>query len=279
MADAIVNTAMKSQTALPPLVGDKKIVASIEARMTSKRLPGKVLKEFCDGKPMLQVLIERLRASRYLADIVVATTNNTTDDPIVRLCEGMGVSYFRGSEEDVLGRVIGAVASVAGDIIVEVTGDCPVLDPVVVDYVIESYLSNYPKFDYVCNTGLGDLEQHAIPLGMDVQVFTYQDLARIGSLSTDPDDREHVSLYFYRDGGCNHYSLLNVPIPERWRRGYPVRLTVDTAEDYLVVQKIYESLHASNVFTLEEILNFCDTHPEIVAMNANVKQNRPAGFK
>jgi len=248
--------------------------------MTSKRLPGKVLKEFCDGKPMLQVLIERLGASRHVNEIVVATTTNVADEPIVSLCQRMGVSFFRGSEDDVLGRVVGAVASVHGDIIVEVTGDCPLLDPLVVDYVVDSYLQNYPKFDYVCNTGLGDLAQHAIPLGMDVQVFTYKDLERISTRTDDPDDREHVSLFFYRDGGRNQYSLLNVPIPGQWRKDYPVRLTVDTAEDFLVIQKIYESLHArKKFFTLEDILNFCDEHREIVEINSNVKQNRPAGFK
>ncbi len=248
--------------------------------MTSTRLPGKVLKEFGDGKPMLQVLIERLRASRHLDEIVVATTSNAADDPIVGLCESLGVSFFRGSEDDVLGRVVGAVASVHGDIIVEVTGDCPLLDPLVVDYVVDAYLENYPTFEYVCNTGLGDLAQHTIPLGMDVQVFAFNDLKRISTVTADPDDREHVSLFFYRDGGRNNYRLLNVPIPEQWRRAYPVRLTVDTAEDLAALRKIYEALHATKtIFTLADILNFCDAHHEIVEINSNVKQNRPAGFK
>lgn len=257
---------------------DMKIVASIEARMTSTRLPGKVLKTVGHGKPLLKLLIERLRQSDYVDEIVVATTLNSSDDPVEELCRQSGVAFSRGSEEDVLGRVVGAVESVAGDIVVEITGDCPFMDPNVVDYVTEHFLKNYPKYDYVCNTGLGDLRNHIIPLGMDVQVFRFEDLKKIAQITDDPDDREHVSLYFYRDQK-ETYSLLNVEIPTRWRRDYPVRLTVDTAEDYLFIKTLYDYLTSEkDNFTLEDILKFCDSHPEIVEINSHVEQNKPAGF-
>ena len=259
--------------------GDQKIVASIEARMTSSRLPGKVLMPVYDGKPLLQVLIERLKRSKYIEEIVVATTTNDTDAPVVALCKKMQVAVFRGSEEDVLGRVVGAVGSINGDIIVEITGDCPLMDPLVIDYVVENFLEHYPQYDYVCNTGLGSLENHIIPIGMDAQVFSYEHLNEIAKITTDPDDREHVSLFFYRDGKKD-YSLLNVDIPEKWQRDYSVRLTVDTSEDFQAVSTIYKYLNEiNNNFSLEEILKFCDAHPEITGVNNHVKQKKPPGFK
>ncbi|MCK5232519.1 MAG: glycosyltransferase family protein [Desulfobulbaceae bacterium] len=260
-------------------IGNRKIVASIEARMTSTRLPGKVLKTVGDGKSLLQILIERLQRSLYIDEIVVATTTNDTDNPIEDLCRQIGVAVFRGSENDVLSRVVGAVASIKGDIIIEITGDCPLMDPLVVDYVVEAFFEHYPRYDYVCNTGLGNLHHHVVPIGMDVQVFSYKDLYKISNITTDPDDREHVSLFFYRDGK-KKYSLLNVDIPGKWQRDYSVRLTVDTGEDFQAVSAIYDHLvKLKDDFSLEEILNFCDAHPEITGVNNHVKQKKPPGFK
>ena len=111
-----------------------KIVASIEARMTSSRLPGKVLM-LADGKPLLQHMIERIQKSKLVDEIVVATTVNASDMPIVHLCEQLGIKAFRGSEDDVLQRVLDAQASVNSDVIVELTGDCPLIDPEVIDLV------------------------------------------------------------------------------------------------------------------------------------------------
>ena len=255
----------------------KKIVASIEARMTSSRLPGKVLKPVL-GEPFLKVLVERLKRSRYLDAIVIATTINPTDEPIARLARQLGVSVFRGSEEDVLGRVVGAVESVGGDIIVEITGDCPLMDPRVVDHVLENYIRDFPKYDYVCNTGAGDKSLREIPIGMDVQVFSFNDLKKIAAVTKDPEDREHVSLYFYRTGKAR-YSIKNVSIPSEWKREYPVRLTLDAPEDYQFLQTIYERLvERSAYFTLEDILTLCDQAPDILRINSLVVQRRPTGI-
>ena len=117
----------------------QKIVATIEARMTSSRLPGKVLLDLA-GKPALQQLVERLRRSRYLDEVVVATTDRPTDDPVAEMCRQIGCSVFRGSEDDVLARVLGAANSVSGDLIVEITGDCPAVDWRHVDQLIETFL-------------------------------------------------------------------------------------------------------------------------------------------
>src|SRR3989344_590623 len=128
---------------------DKKIVATIEARMTSSRLPGKVLLPLAD-KPALERLLERIRTSAYVDEIVVATTTNRADDPIVSLASRLNVTYFRGSENDVLSRVLLAAQSVHGDIIVELTGDCPLINGELVDRGIEEFFSH--DVDYASNT-------------------------------------------------------------------------------------------------------------------------------
>jgi len=148
-----------------------RIVATIEARMTSSRLPGKVLRTVL-SRPLLSFMIERLRRVWQLDQIVVATTMNESDDPIADLASGLGVGCFRGSEDDVLARVLGAARKFGADLIVETTGDCPLIDPAVVDQVIATYRAN--KVDYCAN-----VLQPTYPRGMDVQVFATDLLAEV----------------------------------------------------------------------------------------------------
>lgn len=253
------------------MIKDKKIVASIEARMTSSRLPGKVLKEM-DGKPVLEILIDRLKRSKYINEIVIATTSNDADDRIEELGKELNVAVFRGSEDDVLGRVVGAVETLKGDIIVEITGDCPLMDPEVMDSVIEEYIENYPEYDYVTNIGYVENEVREIPIGMDIRVFTFKDLKYISEITDDPEDREHVSLYFFRTGK-NKYKLFNIKTPDKWKRDYSVRLALDTKEDFQFIEKIYTELNKINKeFGLEDILNFLDENKELLKINSEVIQ-------
>lgn len=255
------------------MINKRKIAAIIEARMSSSRLPGKVLKEI-DGKPVLQILAERLSGSEYIDEIVIATTWNPSDNEIEDLCKKINLKVFRGSEEDVLGRVVGAAESVNADVIVEITGDCPLMDPEVADNVIKVYLENYPEFDYVTNIGYVNNEVREIPIGMDVRVFTYKDLKYVSEISNDPEDREHVSLYFFRTGK-DKYKLHNVSVPDKWKRDYNIRLTLDTAEDFEVIKIIYEELskEKSN-FNLEDILNFLDKNRYVAELNSEVIQKK-----
>jgi len=253
------------------LIKDKKIVASIEARMTSSRLPGKVLMEI-NGKPVLEILIDRLKRSKYINEIVIATTSNDADDRIEELGKELNVAVFRGSEDDVLGRVVGAVETLKGDIIVEITGDCPLMDPEVMDSVIEEYIENYPEYDYVTNIGYVENEVREIPIGMDIRVFTFKDLKYISEITDDPEDREHVSLYFFRTGK-NKYKLFNIKTPDKWKRNYSVRLALDTKEDFQFIEKIYTELNKINKeFGLEDILNFLDENKELLKINSEVIQ-------
>lgn len=239
--------------------------------MGSSRLPGKVLMEL-DGKPALQILTERLSCSKYIDEIIIATTVNPGDDKIAEFGKENNIPVFRGSEEDVLGRVVGAVESVNGDIIVEITGDCPLMDPEVIDNVLDAYFDNYPDYDYVTNIGYVKGHVREIPLGMDVRVFTYKDLKFINEITDDPEDREHVSLYFFRTGK-DKYKLYNVSIPDKWKRDYNPRLCLDTKEDFEVLKIVYESLiKVKKDFNLEDILNFTDRNKEVVRINSEVKQ-------
>lgn len=239
--------------------------------MGSSRLPGKVLMQL-GGKPALQILTERLSRSRYIDEIVIATTINPGDDAIEELGKKLNIKTFRGSEEDVLGRVVGAVKSVKGEIIVEITGDCPLMDPEVADIVLDNYFDNFPMYDYVTNIGYVENQVREIPLGMDVRVFTYKDLKHISEITDDPEDREHVSLYFFRTGK-DKYKLFNVGIPDKWKREYNPRICLDTAEDLEVIKRIYESVVKEKTnFGLEDILNFLDKNMEIVRINSGVVQ-------
>ncbi|HMS63848.1 MAG TPA: glycosyltransferase family protein [Ignavibacteria bacterium] len=250
-----------------------KIAAVIEARMSSSRLPGKVLKEI-NGKPVLQILTERLSKSKFVDEVIIATTINEADDEIEILCKRLDIKIFRGSEEDVLGRVTGAAESVNADVIVEITGDCPLIDAEVVDNVVSEYLNNYPKYDYVTNIGYVNNAVREIPVGMDVRVFSYKELKKISELTDDPEDREHVSLYFFRTGK-DIYKLHNVNIPDKWKRNYDVRLTLDTTEDFELISLIYNELIKTKPdFNLEDILNFADKNRKVLEINSYVIQKK-----
>lgn len=254
-----------------------KTVAVIEARMGSSRLPGKVLMDI-GGMAALGLLCSRLSKCSRLDSIIIATSVNESDDAIERFGEVNNIDVFRGSEDDVLGRVVGAAEMSGADVIVEITGDCPFMDPDVVDHVAGYFLDNYPKYDYVTNIGYVENEKREIPVGMDVRVFTYKELKHISEITDDPEDREHVSLYFFRTGK-DKYRLRNLLVPDKWKRDYPVRLALDTSEDLEFLRVLYSGAGAGETrFGLSEILNYTDTHPEILNLNAEVVQKKVKGI-
>ena len=239
-----------------------RIVATIEARMTSSRLPGKVLMHAA-GKPMLQHMIERLQRVSSLDGVVVATTVNATDDPVVELAEQLGVGYFRGSEDDVLVRVLDAARAHDVDVIVETTGDCPLIDPALVETCVQGYLG--AEVDYVSN-----ILERTYPIGMDTQVFATDVLADVASRTDDPDDHEHVSLYIYRHPEI--YSLKNMPGTASLTRP-DLALTLDTPEDFDLLHGIFEALYPTNpTFDLADILHLIDTDSALGEINAHVRR-------
>lgn len=238
-----------------------RLVATIEARMRSSRLPGKVLAT-AENIPMLSLMVERLRRVPQLAQIVIATTADPADDPVEVLAKRIGVGCWRGSEDDVLARVLDAARAYDADFIVELTGDCPLIDPMIVSRVIEGYLALRP--DYCANT-----LARTWPLGMDTQVFATGVLADVERRTQDPIDREHVSLYIYRHPEL--YSLHNVEAPPEEFRP-EMRLTLDTAEDLSVIRAVFAALRPADVaFPVRRMIEWLDGHPEIATLNAAVE--------
>ena len=239
-----------------------KIVCIIEARFASTRLPGKVLMPI-QGETMLARVVERLRNSRTIDQIVVATSDNSADDAVEAEAINIGVPAFRGSEEDVLDRVVGAAKAHEADIVVEVTGDCPLLDAGLVDKVVGDFLMG--GADFVSN-----ILPHTTPRGTDVRVFRTGDLAEINEKSTDPADHEHVSLHFWEHP--ERYVCRNVEtnVPDE---AATLRLTVDTEEDLEFVRGIYCELYSRNPdFTLADVLQLLEANPEMQELNQHIEQ-------
>ncbi|WP_300302038.1 glycosyltransferase family protein [Ferrovibrio sp.] len=240
-----------------------RIIASIEARMSSSRLPGKMMLDI-GGIPVLGLLIERLRLVSRITDIVVATSNNPADDPLAEYAARINAAVFRGDETDVLNRVVAAQAHMASDIVVEICGDCPLIDPDVVDAAISRFLDG--TADVVTTT-----QPQSYPQGMDVQVFSLSDLKWVEENITDPAVREHVSLYFYEHP--DRYQIVSLAAPSGQARP-DLRLQLDYAEDFALIQAVYGNLSGKqgNRFKLDEILAFLDANPEIARINAHCEE-------
>ena len=238
-----------------------RIVASIEARMGSSRLPGKVLKKF-GNETTLSLLVKRLKTCKFLDDIVIATTINSKDDLICNWCLENDISFFRGSEKDVLDRVVKSHEQMNSDLIIEITGDCPFTDPKIVDLAIENYLNR--DVDVVTNCG----NNLTWPMGVYAQVFSLKNLKWVNDNINDAAVHEHVSLYFYEN--TNLYKIHELIAPKKV--SYPqMRIVLDYKEDYLFLTQIYENLFAEYglYFSLNEIINFLDTRPELLEINKN----------
>jgi spore coat polysaccharide biosynthesis protein SpsF len=238
-----------------------KIVATVEVRMTSSRLPGKHMLPVC-GKPVLSHLIDRLTRVSSLQEIVIATTTNAADDVLCELAITNGVRFFRGSEEDVLARVLGAAQSVGADLLVEITGDCPLIDPGIVEQTIRMHLAN-PDSDYTSNA-----EVRSYPDGMDTQVFATSLLAETAEITNDPDDREHVSLYIRRHPERYRHVHLVAPPELHWPE---LGLTLDERDDYELIRRIFEHfLPAHENFSCLDVLRFLRASPALLNINQHV---------
>lgn len=246
---------------------DARIVASIEARMSSSRLPGKMLANI-NGKPAIARVVERLKAVSRLDGIVVATTTNSADDPLVSWAQNNGVAVFRGSEDDVLGRVVGAQQSAASTTVVEVTGDTPLICPEVIESGIEAWLGG--DADVVHNTG----GTQTFPMGADVQIFALELLEDVATRISDPAIREHVSLYFYEHP--ERYQLQELTAPEKWQAP-DVRLQLDYAEDLEFIRAVFKTLEPEHgsTFGLDPILALLKANPDLSAINRDCVEKAP----
>lgn len=217
-------------------------VAILQARMSSSRLPGKVMKPLA-GRPMVERQIERLRRCETLSRLVVATSDDPSDDVLASFLKDIGVESHRGPLADVLGRYVGAIEAlgVSGQV-VRLTADCPLADPGVIDDCVR--LQARLGVDY-CSNG----RNRTYPRGLDVEVFNAADLLTAGREATDPYDREHVTPYLYRPGAPFTQGEL-----VQARDESALRWTVDTPEDYAFVEKVYAALYpAKPDFTSDDI--------------------------
>lgn len=241
------------------------VLAILQARMSSSRLPGKVMADLL-GEPMLARQVERLRRSRTIDRLLLATSTDAADDALVDLCARIGVECFRGSLDDVLDRFHAAVtapgAGRGADQIVRLTGDCPLIDPGLIDRLVELHVAG--GYDHSCNT-----LTPRWPDGLDAEVMRAEVLEAAWREAVLPSEREHVTRFIYTR-------------PERFRLGSLVgdtdlsaeRWTVDTPEDLALVRAVYAGLYPKNpAFGTEDILQFLAAHPEIAALNRVHRRN------
>lgn len=234
----------------------------IQARMGSTRLPGKILKPIL-GRPLLSLLLERVRRVHAMHSLIIATTTKPEDDIFESFCKEENVAIFRGSEENVLNRYYQAALKSQAETIVRITSDCPLIDPAIIDQALLLYAVNSNCVDYVSNT-----LKRTFPRGMDVEVFSFEALKKAEEETKELFEKEHVTPYIYQHPDL--FRLINFT-HEPDLSNY--RLTVDTNEDLMLITKIYEALYAKNrQFTMQDIIKNFDTHPEWININAHIKQ-------
>lgn len=237
------------------------VLAILQARVSSTRLPGKVLKPLL-GEPMLVRQIERMRRARTIEQVVVATSAGAEDDAIEQLCRAHGVTCFRGSLTDVLDRFYQAASAYPTDSVVRLTGDCPLIDPELIDQVVELHRTG--GFDYTSNS-----VDRTYPDGLDVEVVRFECLKQAWQNAKLQSEREHVTPYFYKH-------------PERFKIGQlkqevdqsAMRWTVDEPADYELVERIFAALYPTRpAFGMKDIQALLSEHPEWASLNAHFLVN------
>ncbi len=241
-------------------------VIVVQARMTSTRLPGKVLMDLA-GRPMLTQQLRRLARCREADEIVVATTVNATDDPIVAVARAESVRWFRGSEGDVLARYVGAAREAAADVVVRVTADCPLIDPDVSGRVIEPLVGRRDRCDYASN-----VVRRTFPQGLDTEAFFADALERVHRMARSAPAREHVTPFIYQE----RPDLFLIHSVTDAEDNSDLRWTVDEPADLELVRRLYAALGiGERAVGYRELLAHARAHPEVSALNAELVRRRP----
>jgi len=235
------------------------IVAALQARMSSSRLPGKVLMPLL-GKPMICHQIDRIKRSKMIDKLVVATSTHSSDNPLAMQIQDLGVECYRGQLKNVLSRLYGATSKFKPDHVVRLTGDCPLIDPEVIDKTIEHHLQL--DLDYTSN-----ILPPSFPDGLDVEIVKFDIFKKINSFAVTKSEMEHVTLYIrnnlhkFKTG--NFSSNINLS-DKRW--------TVDNIEDFIFVEKVYEELYSNKRnFSMADVLSFVKLNPEIEKINSHYR--------
>ena len=242
----------------------KNVVVIIQARMGSSRLPGKVLMDI-SGKPMLWHVINRVKKSKKIDLIVVATTTEDEEYPILKLSRDIGVETFLGNEEDVLDRYYQAAKKFNADIIVRVTSDCPIVDPDIIDMFVDYYLDNSTNFDYI---GVG--KDSLCPNGVGCEVFSFKALHKAWLESKLLSEREHVTPYIWKNDKIFRLGRPLKPKKDLSR----LRWTVDEKRDIKFVRELYKDLYVEdNFFSTKDVLELLERKPILIKINQGIIRN------
>ena len=238
----------------------KKILIIIQARLSSTRLPQKVLFDLL-GKPLLIRMVERVKSSNLASKIVVATTCKSEDDELVGLCKTNNISYFRGSNLDLLDRHYKCAQKEKADVVIKIPSDCPLIDPKVIDRVIIDHLKG--EFDYTSN-----LHPQSYPDGQDVEVMNFSILEKAWKYAKKSYEREHTTPYIWENK--SKFRINNVT----WEKGIDLsmkyRIVIDYYEDYKLIKSVFENLYLKNtMFDINEIVSFLDQNTAISKLNEN----------
>jgi spore coat polysaccharide biosynthesis protein SpsF len=237
------------------------VVAIIQARMGSSRLPGKVLKDIC-GEPAIIREVVRVRRAQTIGQVVVATTTDPGDDPVLAVCRARGIPCFRGDIHDVLDRYYRAAQLFKAETIVRLTGDCPVIDPQEIDRTVRAFFES--GADFAANR-LPPPWKRTTPIGMDTEVVSFDNLERAWHEAESKHAREHVMPYFYEQEG-----RFKVVLADHDPDLGSYRLTVDTPEDLALIRKLYAHFEGGDAFSLHDLIAVLNNHPEWMALNAQV---------
>jgi spore coat polysaccharide biosynthesis protein SpsF len=235
------------------------IVAVVQARMGSTRLPGKVLKEL-GGESVLARVVERLRRSRSISEVVIATSLSPDDEAVVREAERLRVAIFRGSESDVLDRYFQAARAFHVEAVVRITSDCPLIDAEVTENTVRAFLNEQP--DYASNA-----LARTYPRGLDTEVMSVDALTRAWRTAKQPYEREHVTPFMYE-----HPELFKVLSVTNDADFSSHRWTLDTAEDLEFVRAVYERFGNRSNFTWRDVLDLVEREPALSQLNCSVQQ-------
>lgn len=236
-----------------------KVVAIVQTRMSSTRLPGKVLQDL-EGKSVLARVVERLRRARLLNEVVIATTDRPADDVILQECRRLPVSASRGDEENVLDRYYRTAQLFKADVVVRITSDCPLIDPEITDKTIAAFLEAKP--DYASN-----VRERTYPRGLDTEVFTFDALARTWQMAGKPYERVHVTPYIYEHP--QEFRVLSVTGDKDYSSH---RWTVDTPQDLEFLRAVYARLRDKPNFLWTDVLDVLDREPELIEINRSIEQ-------
>ena len=247
-----------------------RVVAIVQGRMGSTRLPGKVLLDIA-GRPMLTRVMQRLDLATRLDARVVATSHLPQDDPIAELCDREGLRCFRGEPHDLLDRYYRAALEQQAEVVVRVTADCPLVDPGLVDQTVQAFQQADPPVDFVANRLP---RRRTYPIGLDTEVCSMTALEQAWRQATESHQREHVMPFFYEQPDRFRTLLLNYEedLGE-------LRWTVDTQEDLAFVREVYRRMAPRTEFGWLEVLNLIRQHPDLAAINAHVEHRTERDFE